>query len=108
MNEKELRELDAWIAENIFNIPRDLISINGPIPSKAGNYMVREIDHYSTDPAAAMEVLKKCYEIADVTTGYHAGYKRYFAKSGRKLIESKTIELAICLLAQELFKKEAP
>jgi len=60
MNQQELRELDAWIAEHVFGWWR-------PIPTKdiwktPANDVVMGAPHYTTDPTPAMQVLEKCAE----------------------------------------------
>lgn len=125
MTTKELRALDAWIAEHVFGCKvhhvesgvfggvdyEDCIHCTGKHPD------LRRWDgekSYSwkptTDPAAAMEVLKKCAEKTDqmsivecigdwVVT--HGDGNDPTTPDG----EGKTLELAICLFAQKLFSK---
>jgi hypothetical protein len=51
------REMDAWIAEHIIGIPKELISIDGPIdyfaPGHTSPTKVAEVDHYYTDEDSA-------------------------------------------------------
>jgi hypothetical protein len=57
------RELDALVAEKVMGIPKELISINGPIDSPYNpGTLVREIEHYSTDISAAWEVVDRMFE----------------------------------------------
>lgn len=53
------RELDALVAEKVMGYPKEIISINGSVKSPNGDWMVREIDEYSTDISAAWEVAEK-------------------------------------------------
>lgn len=118
---ESLRELDAWIAVNLFG--KKAISKDGPPPTKGveDDYFVKEwvdisgsLPHYSTDPAAAMEVLKKCaqklYDEGQeetVSVGLDAPYfvveKTNCVPDLR--VEAPTLETAICKFAKKLFSK---
>lgn len=72
MTDKELRELDAWISTTLFGWlqtdvncdPTDNRTIGGFLYSPNGFNgdcnQASYVPHYTTDPAAAMEVLRKC------------------------------------------------
>lgn len=77
MNANELRELDVWIAVNLFGIGAakrslgsnywTLKTVNGEDVGQVEESSIEKAwifgcKHYTTDPAAAMEVLKKCVE----------------------------------------------
>lgn len=118
MNDKDLRELDAWVGVNIFGMKP--IHRDGPKPTKGteDDYFIVEwvnisgsLPHYSTDPAAAMQVLEKCHEICCVETGIYenisGSIRGNFARSVYRdiTIEAKTLPIAICLFAKKLFSK---
>src|SRR5688572_23406410 len=72
--QQELRALDAWIAEHVMGFvrtdikchPSDNRTIGGVLFSPPGcNHDCGQssyVKHYTTDPAAAMEVLRKCID----------------------------------------------
>lgn len=90
MNDKEMRELDAWVAEHVMGLPPCYVVIKRGLfyrlgdrgytskMSEAGRYTLEEAkarewrhdeqvtyapwqcEKYTTDPAAAMLVLEKC------------------------------------------------
>lgn len=129
MKPKELRELDAWIAENVMG--KKAISRDGQRPTKGteDDYFVREWIHisgslprYTTDPASAMLVLEKCaekrtaegYDVyrPDATLCVSAPHPDWENKwvimsdaSGTSVAEAGTFPLAICLFAKQLFSK---
>lgn len=118
---KEFLNLDAWIAEHcmgwrqgkvselddlgVFALRHDTIYIHN-----RGN-SVKEF-RPSTDPAAAMMVLEKCLENVEVQIHHEdeGGYSVMCENSFKGPIEAhtdspKTIPLAICLFAKQLFCK---
>lgn len=135
MNPKEASEmikLDAWIAEHVMGIAMENVSWYCPkcrsivhptkvSPEKThdarafgcGSELHFDIPHYTTDPAAALEVLKKCVEYAkekfgcsiiltDTMNGYCIGV------TGLNPINpscANTWEHSICLFAHQLFSK---
>ena len=126
MNAQELRELDAWIAENVIGNPQRRIRVTDG--RKLVRYEFLKVGTndicptYTTDPAAAMEVLRKCAEKMDagiVGIGSPMGgpvastipkLKQGWVvgKIGRPTnfdCEAATLELAICLFAKKLFTK---
>jgi len=122
MTTTELRELDAWIAENVMGLTQDyaILKYGHYYRPEARGY-TRDINEawrcnkqiaddeskaegckavpipfksYTTDPAAAMDVLKKCIEKDAYTTGSMIrGASEGFGK----------LELQICLFAKQLF-----
>ena len=128
-NEKEHQELNCWIAEYVMGWKMHDFTLH-PIKGRemlAGIWWISpdkiaasaDCPKFTTDPAAAMEVLKKCAEKSNeidpssfVATGvfykvflvimiYHDGETaKYLHES-----QAETPELAICLFARKLFKK---
>lgn len=119
--EQELRELDAWIAEHVMGWKarklnrRDLINHLMPpqsITDGFGKYdadpmfqtNVTGVPNYTTEPAAAMEVLKKCMDMAVVTL-FEKAKGGYEVRWQQMSASAETLELAICLFAKKLFTK---
>jgi hypothetical protein len=141
MNEKEMRELDAWIAEHVmgwkwFAFPpvtdgtrkwTILLKTSSwqrrqggkqvSAPHKNDEIDIGSVPQYTTDPAAAMEVLRKIGEEMGGRTyglrihGPSAEFKVHFwtVTDDEFDVEANapTLELAICLFAKQLFSKEA-
>lgn len=130
MNEKEMRELDAWIAEHVMGWHKvethwdnkSLCSVCGKGFGARHKHYVPDfhssitgsVPRYTTDPAAAMEVLKRCAEklceenAVQIQYGLNTTYKWYVATvlkpNGRNIcIESDTPETGLCLFAKALF-----
>lgn len=136
MNEielKELMELDAWIHRNLFGAPDrclhlQITKLRGSLKqcdacgeqfgdtSLAMAYA--QTPDFSTDPAAAMEVLKKCAEKCTITVEFGTTAFGATACMVAKLIDhddgsyvedfcktEATLELAICLFAKQLFSQ---
>jgi len=96
MSEKQLRELDAFIAEHVFGFDMAETSVD-------------DIERYTTDPAAAMMVLEKCCErTEDGRVIVRMGGNKWIATGSNTSIYcvAETLPLAICLFAKELFAKE--
>lgn len=55
------RELDREVARKVIKLPESLISINGPIGRDG--HPVREIEYYSSDMEAAMQVEDRIAEL---------------------------------------------
>lgn len=117
--ESELRALDAWICQHVFQWRKVAMLDLG----KHGLYAVRKDGvyihdrgsyvknfHPTTDPAAAMMVLEKCLtktpvEIMSPQDNWFcvsaaSGFNQLTAEHG------ETLPLAICLFAKALFGKE--
>ena len=122
MNEKELRELDSWIAESIMGckkvwILRDLKDFTF-IESKDSGVLLllpssKNILPFkpTTDPAAAMMVLEKCCEQEKGTSiAIHKRGEWAVCSVGRtpNMSHAKTLPLAICLFAKKLFSPTSP
>ena len=118
MTTEELRELDAWIAENLFGMKHDWRNCHWCQSSDPYALNNGHFQRYTSDPAAAMEVLKKlsskCEEMSGdlvISSGgiWTVGIQRYAEYGGAEeidpLCEAETLELAICLFAKKLFVK---
>lgn len=111
---RELRELDAWIAEHVMGMK--VISKYDPRPTVGteDDYFVREwidvshsLPHYTTSDADALAVLRKCLEksafglaIQDTTKGYSISFKIDWSHEAH----AETLPLAICLFARKIFE----
>ena len=115
MSDKEMRELDAWIAVNLFGAKEivwigcwaELGSPNEPF----SNPGCERVPNYTTDPAAALAVLQKCAEKVerdDISICLRYGAWIVSEWSDRKLEIESHVSLAhcICLFARELFKED--
>lgn len=103
MTPTELRELDAWIAEHVLGYT---YSNHNLCCKKTGRFIQAGLPYYSSDPAAAMEVLKKCIAvIEDVHFGWHLERRCYFVWGDGEKEFAETLELSICLFAKKLFTK---
>jgi hypothetical protein len=137
MTTNELRELDAWIAENVMGYQRTsrpdelttdaaMLFWHRPATNTREAVLVgrayshrglteqygKEMFSHSwtfyaptTDPAAAMEVLKKCLEQRFISIGrtQGSGYLIAIHTLGDVLVDAPNLELAICLFAKNLF-----
>ena len=110
MNTKEMRELDAWIAGHVMGLKR--VTFNTFWNSGLGAWEcqgptgMQSVHHYTTDPAAAMKVLEKCAESAQLTICIgktEGGFKLWLPNRFDSAIEAPTLPLAICLFARKLF-----
>lgn len=117
MNEKEYRELDVFIASNVFgmhdfctsHISGELIALkSGDKRPRSGNTSNHHlVPTYTTNASDAMAVLKKCAE------KYWAGIQLIKNEKGWHVktlfigheASSETLELTICKFAKNLFKK---
>ncbi len=102
LNEKELNELDEWIAINVMGLK---LNANGmietwPDPKRPELRDDLCVQNYTTDKAAAMEVLEKCCEKEVVRIDGKA-----IVLDDGGWIEGDTLQLSICLFAKELFQK---
>jgi Phage ABA sandwich domain len=140
----ELREFNAWIAENVMGLPPEYVVMKRGLfyrpddkgythkMSEAGRYTLeqakeREYPHddpvtykpwecsnYTTDPAAAMQVLKKCVEMRGEVKIFKAGDGEWVCRkpigsgynSTLHIATATTLELAICRFARKLFEKQ--
>lgn len=99
MNEKEMRELDAWIAEHVMGLSMEEQFGNPDNPIRG----TITPPNYTTNPAAAMLVLEKCLTMADeleIRLCYDCEYKVF---DWSKAAKAETLPLAICLFAKKLF-----
>ena len=126
--EKELRELEAWIAEHVMGY-EERQCYNGSQRIEGQTFWVckgrqvvapsfngkHRFPPFATDPAAAMQVLEKCaemlrkdcnsVEILRNTTGWAVCslYRDGFGHEEHDTVEAETLPLAICLFARKLF-----
>jgi len=119
MTDIELRELDAWIGVNVFGKKAIHAHSAKPTEGTEDDYFVIEwinascsLPHYTTDPAAAMQVLEKCFGrmggtligIARLGSNYCVCVPAYAQDFG-DVTSAPTLPLAICLFAKQLFSK---
>ncbi len=131
MTTSEMRELDAWISENIFGA-RISKSGRGSVIATFGADTPEERDQIidakhpwdsnswnpTTDPAAALEVLKKCADKVwldnpTITKCQHFKIEIWNnglwvvmqSEKADMFVEDETLELSICLFAKKLFTK---
>jgi len=120
MTTEELRSLDAFIAEHVMGWQlvttlHDIVTPGQFFARSDGVFVFKRGSelrnfHPTTDPAAAMEVLKKCGEelyghgVAIEIRNYNRQGWTVMAQSRGNTAE--TIELAICYFAKQLFTKD--
>ena len=118
MTTQEMRELDEWIAVNLFGwqqfreeeYPHRMFWREGEEGSRVWDGPTSP----TTDAAAAMEVLQKCLSVTmDSVYGFDISIQnrgsRFNVSSWPKLgieVEADTLSTAICLFARELFKED--
>ena len=119
MNYKDKRELNEWIAEHVMGwrvaSEPELQNIY-----RCGKWWIpdgldwREMrphfPHYSSDPAAAMEVLQKCavaccYLSIEALNGFWRVGNMQPNGEWSKWSDAETLPLAICMFAKKLFSK---
>lgn len=117
MTTEEMRALDAWIAEHVMNYKRGHPGGSKeeywqPPPYKFGVIPFEKVPHFTTDPAAALEVLNGCIKSnhgrimiedfgKDVVVGFwNSDHEHFYGEA-----QAKTLELAICKFAKALFSK---
>ncbi len=107
MNEKELRELDAWIAEHVMGYENDVIYKQFYIHPDHPNGINKSDCKFSTDRAAALQVLEKCAEKLDDPDKFNPGIKITKCGDGWWFDSQKyeTLPLGICMFAKKLFSK---
>ena len=117
MTTKELRELDAWIAEHIMRFKPSRHKF--PQRLWVGVGWNHEPFEPTTDSTAAMEVLKRCVECGKIKGQFNiviyrpesngpwaCGMKAAFGHQNVGTELAETLELAICLFAKKLFRKQ--
>lgn len=110
--EKELRELDALIAEHVMGYKRHGDKIDLPIAFDGGikRCGLDLIQNYSTDPAAAMAVLEKCAEKTESSECLYLGIvgKEWVVGLESMQIEAvaHTLPMAICLFAKKICQEK--
>jgi hypothetical protein len=113
MSNEEMRELDAWIAENVMGWAAHCRNTAFYVPKEQANKLMDcrpvciEDWRPTTNPAAAMEVLRKCVDTRAVSVDRWRMTGIYIISTilDRKhtIEEAPTLELAICLFAKQLF-----
>jgi len=123
-DEKELRELDAWIAEYVMGAEwevgrgnRNRLILDGNVIFIRERQELRAIGYHgkfnpSSDHATAMQVLEKCIYVCCKdckTVSIRKGADDFcvFARDhyDRESAEAPTLPLAICRFAQKLFTR---
>lgn len=101
---EKLRELDAWIARHLFG--------DEPDPSKTIPFSSEQYchPHYTTEPAASMQVLERCIKHSKKSICCCIsvlGYQVYLggADYAKSVQEASTLPLAISRFAKKLFEK---
>lgn len=98
MSDKELRELDCYIAENVM----------GWSNAEQDPNFKQDEPHYTTDPDAAMQVLEKCLEREGIMPQITTAGKRFVwanPKVHEPYHDAETFPVAICEYAKHLFSK---
>ncbi len=107
MQEKDLLELNAWIAENVMSLKPT--GYHGEGYPKGSFFLhpdgeVYELEKYSTERGPAMQVLEKCclkQGNVGLAHGKRGGKDNWLA--GNEIAE--TLPLAICKFSKQLFSK---
>lgn len=93
---------DLWYQQPQYNGQK----INGPVE---GISNLTDLSYFkpTTNPAAAMDVLKKCIEKESCDIRINFDSRRFYVYSAKVLTPetATTLELAICLFAKKLFSK---
>lgn len=125
MTAAELLKLDRWLALNVTHTLRPLSNAEyaevvaeceeanrDPHPNLLLTQPYRfvgECPKYTTDPAAALGLLKLCYnELSICSCSTPTGYKFWLPNGFDSAVEAETLPLAIALFAQKLFTKTKP
>jgi hypothetical protein len=121
MNDKQLRELDAWIAEHVMGYRkatkqeldlhsrRDIWWVSPDSDGENSTQMHPYLPLFTADPAAAMMVLEKCLSetkdaITMAETPTIAAHMGRYTVANEEVVEcAETLPLAICLFAKKLF-----
>lgn len=118
MSETEMKELDRWLGENLFDLhPFETAPSDSSICAHCSHHYAFEMHRPfrpTTDPAAAMEVLRACVEKA----GFFPRIERIddsdttwfciFPCGTVGEVDGKNIPELICKYAKELFGKDRP
>jgi len=120
MTDTKMRELDAWIEENVFGLPVDWEAgrrKHGPgflwfIKGENGQPNRCEVvKNYCTDPAASFELLKKLAKTNDVLVSFDEQTGDFFVSKLQAYgtqdftTGANTLELAIAKFARKLYSK---
>lgn len=110
MSENEMRELDIWITTNIMGIAvtyEECKTFPGvKLPTIDG---WKHPPQYTVERALAMEVLEKCAVRCDIRVQEDNKEYAVLASDEADMMYSraKTLPLAICLFAKQLFSQSA-
>jgi hypothetical protein len=63
------REMDVLIAEKVMKYKPGTFGVDAPVKSQHGDWIVRPVPFYSTDIAAAWEVVNKIHTMVDGHSG---------------------------------------
>lgn len=111
-SEKELRELDFWIAENVLGWQRGKKWGNGN-----GEWTINGLGYahhgkswgqtpsFTADPAAAMMVWKQILSRYSPVSRQRQTDGFYYVWINNVQAEGETLEIAICRFARKLFEK---
>lgn len=116
MNEQEMRELDAWIAEKVFGWKRGKMFGNGngewivdDKGYKEGAPSWNMTPRYTADPAACSLVRKACFlklrEMGECVEVWYDENDLFGIMLNGKLTLAATEEICWCLFAKALFEK---
>jgi len=119
MSDTEQKELNAWIAEHVMGWSKEKLgqlSCAGTFANQGGEVYIHDkgsyvrLFHPTTDPAAAMQVLERCVDVATATIrkqsdGSFCVWWTDSETMEENYIIGKTLPLAICLFAKKLFEK---
>lgn len=129
MKTEELRELDSHLAEHVMgrpitphwechkclqNVSPNFVKFNETHDGCGGDCEWLEAPKYTTEPAAAMDVLKRCFEFYEPISLYRLLSDGAFSIKCNSneitgceetQVYAETLELAICLFSKKLFSK---
>lgn len=110
MKEKQMRELDSWTAEHVMGwaFRMNYSGSGNEWHDSEGCERSSSPDSYTTDPAAAMQVLEKCSQGQAIKVWYSTVHKQW-ACADDGCFDTQyaaTLPLAICLFAKKLFEKK--
>lgn len=118
MNEKELRELDAWVAQHVLSkkVSGDYSEVllntmyeSGRHPMLGDNLLRK----YTKDLAAASEVLEACFLVESCIEIWNQGetggegWTLIASRGDMTSASAETFPLAICLFAKKMFRNLA-
>lgn len=99
MNAKEMRELDAWIARNLFEW-----DYSNFMWWKNHEIVAYNLPQFTISKADAMNVLEKCVEQSQLTMQKPGTHWQIWNRVNHH-VTAETLPLAICLFAKKLFSE---